>query len=557
LFAGLPQPDHVVVVIEENRSYADIAGYSGAPYINSLAQQGASFTQSFGVTHPSQPNYLALFSGSTQATTDDNVHPKFTGPDLYGELAAAGKTFAGYSESMPSEGFDGATSGDYARKHNPMTQFQDVPSSANKVFDSGNFPVAAGTNYDFLPAVSFVVPNERHNMHDGSRDQGDTWLHDNLDNYAQWALNHNSLLIVTWDEDDFASGNQIPTIVFGAHVKAGQFDETINHYNVLRTIEDLFGTAHANNAATSTAITDIWNLEVPITPTAPSDLSASAESASEISLAWTDKSSNETSFLVEWATDSDFTQGPHNASTPMDATTYVVSGLSAGTTYYFRVKASNAAGNSDPTSAVSAKPAQVVILDDTSPTGITGSGIWWRSAAVSGFYGDGYMEDGKAGKGAKNLRFTTSVTDAGTYRVFLRWSAAKNRPARVPVDVTSVAGTDTVRVNEKMNGGAWMELGTFNFDPAVGSAMITIRTGGTAGYVVVDAIKLEQTTFDADKSNPHRGTRTHPAKIRGNLTIRTIDPTLSRIPAYSDEPRPTRKPTASVSSSRQTILSSL
>ena len=70
--AGLPRPDHVVVVIEENHGYSQIIGSSSAPYINSLAKQGASFTQSFAVTHPSEPNYLALFSGSTQGVTDDS-----------------------------------------------------------------------------------------------------------------------------------------------------------------------------------------------------------------------------------------------------------------------------------------------------------------------------------------------------------------------------------------------------------------------------------------------------------------------------------------------------
>src|SRR5258708_36025068 len=68
---SIPRPDHVVIVIEENHSYAEIIGSANAPYINSLAAMGALFTNSFGVTHPSEPNYLALFSGSTQGVTDD------------------------------------------------------------------------------------------------------------------------------------------------------------------------------------------------------------------------------------------------------------------------------------------------------------------------------------------------------------------------------------------------------------------------------------------------------------------------------------------------------
>src|SRR5262249_349591 len=65
----LPRPDHVVVVIEENHSLSEIIGPADAPYINSLAQQGALMTASTGVEHTSQPNYLDLFSGSNQGTT--------------------------------------------------------------------------------------------------------------------------------------------------------------------------------------------------------------------------------------------------------------------------------------------------------------------------------------------------------------------------------------------------------------------------------------------------------------------------------------------------------
>ena len=59
---GVPSPDHVVIVIEENHSYSEIIGSSAAPYINSVAAQGALFTQSHATTHPSQPNYVAAIT---------------------------------------------------------------------------------------------------------------------------------------------------------------------------------------------------------------------------------------------------------------------------------------------------------------------------------------------------------------------------------------------------------------------------------------------------------------------------------------------------------------
>src|SRR5262245_33808456 len=69
--AALPRPDHIVIVIEENHDFAQIIGSADAPYINSLVQQGAVMTASTAVEHPSQPNYLDLFSGANQGVVND------------------------------------------------------------------------------------------------------------------------------------------------------------------------------------------------------------------------------------------------------------------------------------------------------------------------------------------------------------------------------------------------------------------------------------------------------------------------------------------------------
>src|ERR1700749_12125 len=95
---NLPKPAHIIIVMEENHSYADIIGNAQAPYINSLAQSGASFTDSHAVTHPSQPNYLELFSGSTRGVKDDGCPHSFAVDNEASQLIAAGRTFVGYSE---------------------------------------------------------------------------------------------------------------------------------------------------------------------------------------------------------------------------------------------------------------------------------------------------------------------------------------------------------------------------------------------------------------------------------------------------------------------------
>lgn len=254
--SSVPKPSHVVVVMEENHSYSDIIGNtSQAPYLNQLAKEGALFTSSFAVTHPSEPNYMALFSGSTDGLTADSCPVTSSAASLGSELLGAGDTFKGYSEGLPSAGSTTCTSGDYARKHSPWVNFTNVPGSDSVPFSS--FP--GSDSYSSLPTVSFVIPNLQHDMHDGTVQQGDTWAKSNLDAYAQWAKANNSLLIVTWDEDDSSQDNQIPTIFVGAGVKPGKYGEKINHYNVLATIEQMYGLAKAGSSASATPITDIWS----------------------------------------------------------------------------------------------------------------------------------------------------------------------------------------------------------------------------------------------------------------------------------------------------------
>ena len=250
--APLPKPAHVVIVIEENHGYSQIIGSSQAPYINTLATQGASFTKSYALTHPSQPNYLALFSGSTQGITDDSCPHTFSAQSLESELITAGKTFTAYSEGLPSVGSTVCTSGLYVRKHAPWTDFSKDLSSDNQPFTS--FP----TNFSKLPTVAWVIPNLNDDMHDGTIQQGDSWLQTNLMAYVTWARNNNSLLIVQFDEDQGTSTNQVATIFVGPMVKPGKYSETINHYNILRTIEDIYGLPHLGKSATAKGITDVW-----------------------------------------------------------------------------------------------------------------------------------------------------------------------------------------------------------------------------------------------------------------------------------------------------------
>jgi hypothetical protein len=139
-----------------------------------LSHGGANFTESYAITHPSQPHYIAQFSGDTQGVANDSCPHTFTADNLGQQLIAAGLGFAGYSEALPSAGYTGCTSGDYARKHAPWVNFSDLDRSTNQPFTA--FPA----DFTQLPAVSYVIPDLCNDMHDCSVSTGDTWLRTTL-----------------------------------------------------------------------------------------------------------------------------------------------------------------------------------------------------------------------------------------------------------------------------------------------------------------------------------------------------------------------------------------
>jgi acid phosphatase len=257
----VPRFDRVVVAVFENHGFDQVIGAPAAPYLNELAAAGTLLTDAHGVTHPSQPNYLALFAGSTFGVRDDSCPRDLAGTDNLGsQLARAGLTFAGYAEGMPGGGYRGCGGGDrYARKHNPWVDFTALPASVNRTF--AEFPA----DFASLPTVSFVVSNLCNDMHDCSVAAGDAWARAHLDPYRRWAAGHNSLLIVTWDEDEGSgdgapTGGHVPTLLAGAHVPAGgRYAPTVDHYRLLRTVEAAYGLPGLGTAAAREPITGLWS----------------------------------------------------------------------------------------------------------------------------------------------------------------------------------------------------------------------------------------------------------------------------------------------------------
>ena len=154
---SVPAYSHIVVVVMENQNYSEIAGNTAqAPYINSLMAGGANLTNMSSLGHPSQPNYFALYAGSTFGTTDDNQYSE-PDPTIDTILQANGLTFQGYVDT---------TGGGSDFNHDPWVSF---PEGYSVQTDFTSFPALfASGNYSSLPSVSFVIPSITNDMHSGT-----------------------------------------------------------------------------------------------------------------------------------------------------------------------------------------------------------------------------------------------------------------------------------------------------------------------------------------------------------------------------------------------------
>jgi phosphatidylinositol-3-phosphatase len=298
----IPRYQHIVEIMMENTSYGTIIGNSLAPHLNALANQYGLATNYFGVTHPSEPNYMASVAGSYFGVQDDNqfyctaalaasepaswqcagttVDHTVNAPSIADQLTAAGKTWKGYFQSLPavvgpivklgpnangpytfkSPSLSNAL---YASKHNPFVNFTGTQDAlANMVPDT---QLATDLASGHLANYSLIVPNQCNDMH-GTGGCGTTSLISLGDSYVAATVNQvmssqawkqgNNAIVITWDEDDFSDsgllgtgccgadpgGGHVATIVIRNHGNLAHIvDNTAyNHYSLLRTMEAAF-----------------------------------------------------------------------------------------------------------------------------------------------------------------------------------------------------------------------------------------------------------------------------------------------------------------------------
>ena len=283
--AQTPSFDHVFVIVMENQEYESIIGSSSAPYINSLARQYGLATNAFGVTHPSLPDYMALTGGET-FFTNDCVGCVVDAANIADRVDAAGRSWMAYMEDMPSACL-ATDSGLYVAKHNPFVHYRDIVADSARCtshvvpFSRFNSDLSSGN----LAHLVWITPNLCNDMHDCSIATGDAWLSRVVPQILQSPAFRNSVLFVTWDEGVTATngGGHIPLIVASPYTPAGlRVSTTVNHYSLLRTIEDAWRLAPLGQSANATAMTQFF----PQATTSPSEQVIYAADVTTISGLW-------------------------------------------------------------------------------------------------------------------------------------------------------------------------------------------------------------------------------------------------------------------------------
>ncbi len=268
----IPRYDRVFVIVEENHGYDSILQASGAPNLRRLAQTYGNATRFYAERHPSEPNYIAMVSGSTHGIGDDASFAvnAIDAPNLATQLEARGLSwggyFGGYDPERPNATF---TLGYYASKHNPFMNFTNLRREPNFYSHMRNMNrLSADLGTGTVPNFTFIVPGECDDMHgvpiacgnDAAEvSRGDSTaanIVSKIQNSAFWRSPKNAAIVITWDENDDAhrgngvqgccgalpGGGRIPTIVITNHGRRAVRDDTAyNHYSLLRTIEDAFG----------------------------------------------------------------------------------------------------------------------------------------------------------------------------------------------------------------------------------------------------------------------------------------------------------------------------
>jgi len=257
--AGIPRVQRVIHLVFENADYEDVIAN---PVFKRVADAGVLFTGARAVAHPSQPNYIAMISGSVDGAGSDG-EINLSRPHLGDLLEAKGLQWKVYAEGYPGNCFLPMRSGKYVRRHVPFLSFTNVQRSKERCARIVN---ADGFSGDLqagkLPEYSLYVPDLDHDGHDTGVEFAGKWFESAFGPvFSNAAIMESTLFVVTFDESESWFGsNRVYTVLLGANVRSGlKIGDPVSHYSVLALIEDLFRLGNLNRQdRTAAKIPDIW-----------------------------------------------------------------------------------------------------------------------------------------------------------------------------------------------------------------------------------------------------------------------------------------------------------
>jgi len=255
----VPSFSHVFVIVMENHEYDSVIGNPAAPYTNGLVTSYGLATNYFAASHPSLPNYLALTAGSTFGIASDCTTCFVSATNIADQVEGSGRSWKAYMEDMPVPCYRGASSGNYAMKHDPFMYYDDIRNNAARcaahVAPFTQFWVDMSTGV--VPAFVWITPNMCNDTHDCPVGTGDAWLRSVVPTITgSAAFRNGGVLFITWDEGASSAGccsgswgGHVATLVIAPNAIGGFRSGTPeNHYGLLRTIEDGFHLGHLGAA---------------------------------------------------------------------------------------------------------------------------------------------------------------------------------------------------------------------------------------------------------------------------------------------------------------------
>jgi phosphatidylinositol-3-phosphatase len=258
--AGQAHLRKVIVIMEENHDLGEVFP-SGMPYLWSLAQRYGQATNWSDIGHPSLPNYLAIFGGSSfdnPQDCDPGPGCTYPSPTVFGQALAHGATARAYEEAMPRP-CDASSAGNYDVNHNPWAYFpgeasqcraNDLPAGTTS---SGALisDIRAGK----LPTVGMITPNLQHDAHNGSLAQADGYLRQWLPALMSGPDWHRGRLaiVVVFDEGD--ATDHVPFVILAPQLARTVMKQPTNQYALTRLIDTIIGAPPLRHAAGTPSLT--------------------------------------------------------------------------------------------------------------------------------------------------------------------------------------------------------------------------------------------------------------------------------------------------------------